>query len=690
MQFLFPGVLWALAALAIPLVVHLFNFRRTKKVYFSNVALLKAVETKSASFRKLKRWLIMAARMLFLACLVIAFAQPVFYKNKITPSTKPVGINGIYLDNSLSMQNTTDNKRFLDHAIIKIDELLSIFNRSSNLQLTTNDFDSQDQFITSAKKIKDRLTTLDFSESPRTLEQVYKRQHGIASKHNPSASNDFFWFSDFQKSTVGSLQSLKIDSNDKVHLIPVNAAAYQNVFVDSVWLSMPLIREMQNNTLYVKVFNSGNKKVDKLPLKLYIDDIQSSTSSVSIEANGYQVASFTFTVKDRGIHQAKVSFDDQPIVFDNEYFFVLNASPTIRILHLYGQRSPQNYLGKMYANDSLFNYSSFSVQNFDPGQVQNADLVLLEGVSNIEGELKSALQTFLTAGGNVFVSPSENPVVGSFQGFLSGYGISGLQNVFENVNPENFIDIAEPEKSSPFFEGVFESGTFKGMVSLPRGNQVLSWGGAAEKLLSFRNGQVFLSKTKVGDGNIYLMSAPLMSKFGNFAEHAFFVPTFYRMASLSSKSEKLAYSFEDSDLQFYLPNAPKNATYILKNEKMEIIPTQRLIGKTLHLTLPKPSELGNKNQFKAGFYDLVINGKVEKTLALNHDNMESRLEIVSADELRKIFENQPNIEVYNNIFDGEFIEAFRDTSLGKPLWKYFLIAALLFLLAEIALVRLMK
>ena len=123
---------------------------------------------------------------------------------------------------------------------------------------------------------------------------------------------------------------------------------------------------------------------------------------------------------------------------------------------------------------------------------------------------------------------------------------------------------------------------------------------------------------------------------------------------------------------------------------MEIIPTQRLIGKTLHLTLPKSSELGNKNQFKAGFYDLVINGKVEKTLALNHDNMESRLEIVSADELRKIFENQAKVEVYNNIFDGEFIEAFRDTSLGKPLWKYFLIAALLFLLTEIALVRLMK
>ena len=144
MQFLFPNVLWGLLALSIPLIVHLFNFRRTKKVFFSNVALLKTVETKSSSFRKLKRWLIMAARMLFLACLIIAFAQPVFFKNSNGINAKPVGINGIYLDNSLSMQNTTESKRFLDLAIIRVDELLSIFNRSSNIQMTTNDFDGQD------------------------------------------------------------------------------------------------------------------------------------------------------------------------------------------------------------------------------------------------------------------------------------------------------------------------------------------------------------------------------------------------------------------------------------------------------------------------------------------------------------------------------------------------------------------
>ncbi|MCP9770531.1 hypothetical protein EGI22_21705 [Lacihabitans sp. LS3-19] len=690
MQFLFPSVLWGLLALSIPLIVHLFNFRRTKKVYFSNVALLKTVETKSSAFRKLKQWLVMAARMLFLACLVLAFAQPIFFKNNKSLSSKPVGINGIYLDNSLSMQNTTESKRFLDLAVIKIDELLSIFNRSSNVQMTTNDFDGQDQFVTNASKVKDRLTTVDFSEVPRTFEQVYKRQRSIAQKHNPSAENHFFWFSDFQKSTAGVLENLKIDSNDKVHLIPVVGKTSQNVYVDSTWLSMPVVREMQNNVLNIKVSNSGNKGVEKLSLKLYLDNVQSSTSSVDIPANGSAMAKFNFTVKERGSHKGKVIFDDQPITFDNDYYFVLNASPTIRVLHLFGQRSSQNYIAKMYANDSLFNFQSSPISNFDPGQIQNADLVVLEGISTLDGETKLAIETFLSDGGSVAISPSDNPSVQNLQAFLGKYGIQNLEIGSDVPTVDNLLEINEPDKASPFFEDVFERSSFNSMVSLPKAINKLQWSGAADKLLSFRNGRGFLTKTKVGDGNLYLFASPFNANFGNFAEHAYFVPTFYKMAYLSSKSDRLAYSFSESSLSFFMPNAPKNASYKLKNDKLEIIPVQRLMGKTLNLTLPKSSELSDGQLFGSGFYDLVINGKVEKTLALNHDHKESKMDVYSPETLRGFFKNQINVEVYDDIFDGSFIEAFRDTSMGKPLWKYFIIAALAFLLLEILLIRFMK
>ena len=146
MQFLFPTFLWGLLAVSVPLIIHLFNFRRTKKVFFTNVAFLKAVETQTSAVRRIKQWLILASRILFLAFLVLAFAQPFLpAKNASKNSTSGLGVNSLYLDNSLSMQNTTENKRYIDLAITKIDELLTLFRQSPNIQLVTNDFSAEDQ-----------------------------------------------------------------------------------------------------------------------------------------------------------------------------------------------------------------------------------------------------------------------------------------------------------------------------------------------------------------------------------------------------------------------------------------------------------------------------------------------------------------------------------------------------------------
>lgn len=626
--------------------------------------------------------------MLFIASIVLAFAQPV--KRSVENSGFPLGINGIYLDNSQSMQNTSQNKRLLDLAVIKIDELLTLLNRTSNLQLTTNDFDGQDQFVTTSAKIKDRLTTVNFSETGRGFGQIYSRQRTVAEKHNASARNHFFWFSDFQKSTMGEPKSMRVDSNDVVHLVPLIGKPTQNVFVDSVWLNVPFVREMQNNVLNVRVYNSGNKAVEKLPLRLYVDEVQISTSSVDLPANAYGTARFNFTVNRRGLHKGKITFDDQPITFDNEYFFTLDASPSIRILHLFGQRSDQNYIGKIFSNDSLFNYKSFSIDNFNTGEIQNADLLVLEGISSLEGEKRASVDAFLNQGGNVALLPSANPSQVSLGEFLGSFGIQNL--LVDNHIPkaENMQDVAQPDKQIPFFEDVFEKGTYNSLMSLPKVYPKMQWAGAAEKILTLKNGKPYLTRTKVGDGNIYVFASPLSKEYGTFAEHALYVPTFFKMAYLSSKADRLAYNFSEGYLQFYMPNAPKNAVYKLRNKQFELIPGQSMRGKTLILTLPKSSELQENQILGSGIYDLEIDGKVSKSLALNHSKTESFMETYTSEELRGFFENQKNVKVYDDVKDGDFIQAFRDSSLDKPYWKYFIIAALIFLLAEILLTRFLK
>src|ERR1041385_8054555 len=115
MLFYQPSFLFALAALAIPVIVHLFNFRRYKTVYFSNVRFLREVKEETASRSKLKHLLVLASRILALAFLVFAFAQPYIPNKKMNLSSGRKQV-GIYIDNSFSMNAISEGRSLFDQA----------------------------------------------------------------------------------------------------------------------------------------------------------------------------------------------------------------------------------------------------------------------------------------------------------------------------------------------------------------------------------------------------------------------------------------------------------------------------------------------------------------------------------------------------------------------------------------------
>jgi len=115
MQFLYPAFLFALFFLAIPLLIHLFNFRRYQQVYFSNVQFLKEIQEQQSSRKNLKERLILAARMLAIAFLVFAFAKPYIPGQNAANAGKQQAIS-IFVDNSYSMQTLNSEGTLLDEA----------------------------------------------------------------------------------------------------------------------------------------------------------------------------------------------------------------------------------------------------------------------------------------------------------------------------------------------------------------------------------------------------------------------------------------------------------------------------------------------------------------------------------------------------------------------------------------------
>src|SRR3989339_322968 len=139
MRFLSPGFLFALLTIAIPVIIHLFNFRKFKKVYFSNVRFLKNVQIQTSSRQHLKDRLILATRILAISFLVLAFARP-YIPVADQQNAFQQEVLSIYIDNSYSMEAVNKEGTLLDEAKRRAREIASAYSLNDKFQLLTNDF----------------------------------------------------------------------------------------------------------------------------------------------------------------------------------------------------------------------------------------------------------------------------------------------------------------------------------------------------------------------------------------------------------------------------------------------------------------------------------------------------------------------------------------------------------------------
>ncbi|VAV85415.1 FIG00651956: hypothetical protein, partial [hydrothermal vent metagenome] len=152
MQFKYPELLYALLLLLIPIIIHLFQLRRFEKVPFTNVQFLKSITIQTRKSSQLKKWLTLLTRLLLIAAVVLAFAQPYFSKsNSINLKSETV----IYLDNSFSMQAQGDKGELLKRSI---QDIISAIDDTNKITIFTNDDIFKD--IT-RKTINNELLDLD-------------------------------------------------------------------------------------------------------------------------------------------------------------------------------------------------------------------------------------------------------------------------------------------------------------------------------------------------------------------------------------------------------------------------------------------------------------------------------------------------------------------------------------------------
>ncbi len=678
MNFLYPQFLFGLLAVSIPIAIHLFNLQKPRKILFPNVRFLKQVQQSTSNKLKLKHLLILLSRICFIIFLVLTFAQP-FLINKDAGNMKGKPYVSLYLDNSFSMQNELAQDKALDVGVKSIQQLTELFPGTTSYGFLTNDFEGKDQYFRNKDKLNERISEIGFSNNYRDAAAVLKRQHQIMQTQG-AENKHIVWFSDFQKSTIGDLSTLKFDSLIHYHFVPIQNPDLSNVSVDSLWLSSPLVKVGENNVLEANLLNSGTKEVRELTVKLYIDNIQVSSAVVDIKPGSYTKTTFEFNINGEGQKKASIRFEDHPVAFDNEYFFTLNVSPKINILHLYDGNG--EYVSNVFANESIFQATNSRSGDFDYSKIATTDLLVLDAVTTLSPALIKSAKDFMDKGGSLLVFPAKDFDKKSYENFALQFQLGNPIPVKQDTSRKNSFELLSPDFSNPFFSNVFEKKDAR--MAMPYALPVVQWGRKGQALLKYKNSDPFLSVLSVGKGTIYLITAPMENELTSLHKHSFFVPLMYKIAFNSIVStERLSFSFQESTIAVDLGedgSKKSNAVYALQSENFNMLPSQWMSGESLVLDLPS-------EQMKAGFYELSLEGQRKKIIALNYGRKESQMASYTQEELKKMTESYKNIKIYNAETSEQFADAFRQDNLGNPLWKYFLIGALLFLLIEILLIR---
>ncbi len=678
MNFLYPQFLFGLLAVAIPIAIHLFNLQKPRKVLFPNVRFLKQVQQSTSNKLKLKHLLILLSRICFIAFLAITFAQP-FLVSKDAGNFKGKPFVSVYLDNSFSMQNELEQEKALDVSVKSIQQLTDLFPGTTSYGFLTNDFEGKDQYFRNRDKLNERISEINFSNNYREAAAVLKRQHQVLQAQG-AENKHLLWFSDFQKSTLGDLSVLNFDSTIHYHFVPVRNTEIANVSVDSLWLTSPLVKAGENNSLEVNLHNSGMKEVRELTVKLYIDNIQVSSAVVDIKPGGYAKTSFVFNISGEGQRKASVRFEEHPITFDNEYFFTLNVSPKINILHLHDGEG--TYVSNVYSNESIFEATTNRSGDFDYSRIATTDLLVLDGVSVIAPALLRPAKDFVEKGGSLLVFPSRRIDQKSYDAFASIFQFPAPVALKQDTSRKSTYELNSPDFENPFFSNIFEKKEAR--MLMPYAFPSVQWGRKGEVLLRHKNAEPFLSVVNMGKGKVYLASAPMDQDWTNLPKHSFFVPLMYKIAFNSIISaERLSFSFQEPTIEVDMgETGPKasNTVYALEGKDFKILPAQWAAGDKLILDLPS-------EQMRAGFYELTLEGKSKKTIALNYGKKESQMAGYTQEELQKLAETHKNIKIYSSETSDQFADSFRQDNLGTPLWKYFLLGALLFLMIEILLIR---
>ncbi len=533
LSFLAPLFAAALAAIAIPLLVHLVHRERKDAISFPSLMFLARTPYQHSSRQRIRDWLLFAARCLIIALLAAAFMRPVFARQASARAATTGGVEVVVLlDRSLSMRYG-DRWRTAQEAVRKRVAALSGDDR-----LTLVPFDLRASAVNDPTADPAALRAALDSLSPsdagtRLAPAVALARRALGLSRLPR--KEVMVISDFQRSSWDLGDDVAMPPGTTIVPVDVASGAVIDRSVRAVEMRRDPDKPDERVIVSARFINAG-PAVKGAKVSLEVNGRVASERTVDLPADGGGAVSFApVPVPVDGV-PARIVMDPDGLPTDDVFQFLLKRTPTIGVLVVdHSDAAPERaiFVARALAigDQPAFDVKAVRSGRVAPSDLSGRQLIVLNDASVPPGLGAERLVSFVRGGGGIINALGEH-------GSAAAWGARGAALVPGTIGAPvdrlgergavlGYLDRAHPALS------VF-SGARSGDLSAARFYRYRPVETTDGVLARFDDGTVALAEQRIGRGRILTWGTSFDGVWNDLPRQAVFLPFLQQLAQYAA------------------------------------------------------------------------------------------------------------------------------------------------------------
>ncbi len=687
MIFLNPAILFGLFAASIPVIIHLFNLRKLKKIEFSTLAFLKELQKNKIRKIKLKQWILLALRVLIILFIVMAFARPTLKSFQVGGTTSAAKTTAIFiLDDTFSMSVVdqkgsyfNQGKEIIYKVVSQLQEgdevgLILVSNPKKENKLTSN----LSEFLKTTDQLDLNYTSGDINSALVKAAQLISESKNF--------NKEIYILSDFQKDKITN----KNLTNDLSELLNESVKLYSfdlsdkdvfNLSVDALKINNQIFEKDKPVSFSITVTNNSKQNVNSTVVSLFLDNERAAQKSFDVNAGQSINVEIEAVPKSTGFIDVTAEIETDEIEQDNKRFASLFIPEKISV-GLFAENN--NDLSFVDLALQTTGETKYVIERKNINQLSSQQLNKFQSIILSANSLSSGIEqikNYIQNGGGVILFPSSVPDQIKLNQLYSQLGLGVNSSFVGKVNSNDLkIKFDKTDFNHPIFQNVFQNDEKKKYES-PELNAYYKNSSAGNQIISLVDGSSFLSEIRFGKGKILVFNCAPVLTWSDFPIKSIFAPLMNKSAAyLSSKERDQNVFITGEEININLRNQNSSQIKIVKPDKSE---------EFINLNDNSSRDyLAYSNTNVAGNYKFYSGDKLVDNISINADPAESKTNYADESD----FENY----LKEIKFDGKYVPIDKESNItekilqarfGSELWRYFLLAAIILALIEMTIAR---